>query len=68
MTRGVGGHSPANVTHHLKGIQFPASKQELSKQAKANDAPDAVLKTVEAMPDEKYQTVADVMKGYGEVE
>ena len=27
MTRGLGGHSPANVTHHLKGIHFPAKKR-----------------------------------------
>ena len=26
MTRGLGGHSPANVSHHLKGIDFPATK------------------------------------------
>ncbi|MBV8522161.1 MAG: DUF2795 domain-containing protein [Acetobacteraceae bacterium] len=34
MTRGLGGQSPANVTHHLNGIDFPAKKQDLIKHAK----------------------------------
>ncbi len=34
MTRGLGGHSPENVSHHLKGIDFPASKQDLMRQAR----------------------------------
>jgi hypothetical protein len=45
MTRGVGGHSPANIAHHLKGINFPASKQDLEKHANGNGADKEVLET-----------------------
>ena len=38
MTRGMGGHSVSNVTHHLKGIHFPAGKQALLRQARQNGA------------------------------
>lgn len=68
MTRGLGGQSPANVTHHLKGIEFPAKKQDLIKHAQKNDAPPEAVEMIEAMPDETYETMADVMKGYGQVE
>jgi hypothetical protein len=65
MTRGVGGHSPANITHHLKGIGFPASKQDLEKQAKDNGADKEVLETIRGMPGDRFESIADVMKAYG---
>lgn len=66
MTRGVGGHSPSNVAHYLKGIDFPASRRDLQRHAKKNGAPEEVMEVVEDMPDETYETMADVMKGFGE--
>jgi len=51
MTRGLGGHSPANVTHHLKGIHFPAKKQDLVKQAKKNGAEKDIMDVLNGMPD-----------------
>lgn len=68
MTRGLGGHSPANVSHHLKGIDFPANKQDLMRQVRENGADRAVIEVIEAMPDGEYQSMADVMKGYGEAD
>jgi hypothetical protein len=46
MSGGLDGRSPTDVTHHLKGIDFPAGKQDL-------------------LPDDRYETMADVMKGVG---
>jgi hypothetical protein len=68
MTRGLGGHSPANVSHHLKGLDFPARKQDLMRQARENGADRAVLEVIEAMPEGEYESMADVMKGYGEAD
>lgn len=59
------GGSVANVTHALKGIGFPATKSDLIDRAKQNHAERAVLDVVGAMPDQDYQTMADVMKGFG---
>ncbi|WP_349616339.1 DUF2795 domain-containing protein [Azotobacter salinestris] len=67
MTRGMGGHSPSNISHHLKGIDFPAQKNDLLKQAEQNGADEEVLDTLKRMPDERYESMADVMKGYGSV-
>ena len=65
MTRGVDGHSPANVTTHLKVVHFPAKKQDLIKLAKQNGAAREVLEEIERMPDQEYASVAEIMKAYG---
>lgn len=65
MTRGVGGHSPANVTHFLKGIDFPAKRADLLRHARQNNAEQEVLQEIEQMPDQEYGSMADVMKGFG---
>jgi hypothetical protein len=65
MTRGVGGGSPANVAKFLKGIGFPAKKKDLISHAKKNHAEDQVLQELKNMPEQEYNTMADVMKGFG---
>ena len=67
MTRGVGGHSPANVSKHLKGIDFPAHRQDLIRQAEKNHADAEVIDELKNLPDEEYGSMADVMKGYGKL-
>ena len=68
MATGPNGQSPIDVTHHLKGIHFPAEKQDLVEQAKKNGAPSEIMEAIEAMPEETYKTVADVMKGLKQAE
>lgn len=60
-----GGGSVANVAHSLKGVGFPATKSDLLNQARKNHAERAVLDIVEAMPDQDYGTMTEVMKGFG---
>ena len=62
---GGGGRTVANITHHLKGINFPASKQDLVNHAKKNGADEGVLKVLRDMEGIEYRTMADVMKAYG---
>ncbi len=38
------------------------------EQAKKNGAPSEVMEAIEAMPEETYKSVADVMKGFKEAE
>lgn len=66
MTRGLGGHAPANVTQHLKGAHFPADKRELIDLAKSNGAEGDVLEVLESLPGSEYASIADVMKAYGD--
>jgi len=66
MTRGVGGESPANVATYLKGIDYPANKQDLLRHARQNGAEQDVVDVLERMPEQQYGNMADLMKGYGE--
>jgi hypothetical protein len=66
MVRGLGGISPANVQHHLKGVHYPATKEALVEQARKNQAPPEVLEMIEHMPEQEYGGPQDVMKGYGQ--
>ncbi len=67
MTGGFGGHSPVNAMHHLKGVHFPASRGDLLKRARDNGAGQDVLEVLEFFPEgEEFETLADVVKAYGE--
>lgn len=68
MTRGLGGKSPANITHYLQGTDFPAGRADLEKRAKDNGATEEVLEVIREMPEQQYDSMADVTKGIGEVE
>lgn len=59
------GESPANVTKNLKGVHFPAKKQDLVKHAQHEKAEQTVLSQLQNLEDREYQSMADVMKGYG---
>jgi hypothetical protein len=60
--------SPSQLAHYLRGIKFPASKQELKADAKKNQAPPEILKFIDELPEEQYHTMAEVMKAVGEIE
>jgi hypothetical protein len=63
-----GGQSPINVSRHLKGIDFPANKKDLIDHATGNKADKDVMDILQQMPDREYGSMADVMKGLGDVE
>lgn len=65
MARGLGGHSPANVQLYLKGIEYPASKDELLRAARSNDAPDEVIDVIKSLSVQQFGGPQDVMKAYG---
>lgn len=68
MTRGLGGHSPANIMHHLKGIHFPAQKRDLVQQAKQNRAGQDIMEILNDIPEQKFDGVAEVLKAVGAAE
>jgi hypothetical protein len=54
------------VAQHLKGIDFPCMKEDLIIHARRNQADEPVLRALEAFPDRKYGSMAEVMEGFGE--
>lgn len=67
MTKGVGGGSPSNLAHQLRGIDFPAGRQELLRVARRHKADDEVIRQIEHLPDQEYKSMADVMAGFGHI-
>ena len=47
MTRGLSGQSPANVQKFLAGVQYPARKEDLVRQARQNQAPEDIIDTID---------------------
>jgi Protein of unknown function (DUF2795) len=69
MTQGFGEPSAANATHHLKGAQFPASKEDLLVRARDNGAGQDTLEALESFPTRtKFESLADVVSAYKESE
>jgi hypothetical protein len=61
------GQSPADITHYLKGIDFPCNKNDLISHAKQNGAEQSVINLLQNMPERQYMDMADVMKSYNQV-
>ncbi len=70
MARGAGGRGPANIMGHIKGIDFPARKNDLVEHARETEGPDTdeVVNALEKLPNRKYNSPADVMHEISEVE
>lgn len=60
--------NPIQLQKHLKGVKYPAKKQDLINHAKQQGADEDALSTLEQLPDEEYETPAAVSKAVGEVE
>ncbi|MBE9111514.1 DUF2795 domain-containing protein [Nodosilinea sp. LEGE 07298] len=60
--------NPIQVQKFLKGINYPASKQDVVEHAKQQGADENVCSTLEQMPDQEFETPADVSKAIGEIE
>ena len=60
--------NPIQLQKHLKGMDYPASKQDLINHAKQHGADENALSALEQLPDEQYETPTDVSKAIGEEE
>jgi Protein of unknown function (DUF2795) len=46
--------NPIQLQKHLKGMDYPASKQKLVQQAQKNGADDNAISVLEQLPDNEY--------------
>lgn len=70
MARGIGGRGPANIMKHMKGIHFPADKEDLIDIVQSGPGPDTgdVLNVVKQLPAKQYDSPADVLHEIGKIE
>jgi Protein of unknown function (DUF2795) len=61
--------NPVEIQKNLKGMDYPASKQELIKHAKKQGADQTILSLLNQLPDdEEFDSPTDVNKAIGEIE
>jgi Protein of unknown function (DUF2795) len=61
--------NPVEIQRHLKGVDYPADKQELIKHAKQQKADREVLSLLEKLPDdEEFSSPTELNKALGEIE
>jgi len=54
--------NPIEVQKHLKGISYPASKQDVISTAEGNGAPDEVIEALQAADTEQFDGPDDVQQ------
>jgi hypothetical protein len=57
--------NPIQLQKYLKGMNYPARKADLLKRAEQNGADDQVRSTLEQLPDQEFDSAADVSKAIG---
>jgi hypothetical protein len=55
------------VQTYLKGIDYPAQKEDLVRKARDNGAPQDVMDILRQLPGEQCAGPQDVMKAYGQI-
>jgi hypothetical protein len=60
--------NPIQLQKYLKGVDYPAAKQDLLDRAKQEGADANVLSTLERLSDDEFETPADVSKAVGNLE
>ncbi|SEL04530.1 DUF2795 domain-containing protein [Nitrosovibrio tenuis] len=59
--------NPIQVQKFLSGMHYPANKDEIVDHAKSRGADDNIMKTLQHLPDESFETPADVSKAIGQL-
>jgi Protein of unknown function (DUF2795) len=60
--------NPIQLQKYLKGMDYPARKADLLKRAEQNGADDQVRSTLEQLPDQQFNSAADVSKAIGTID
>lgn len=60
--------NPIQLQKHLKGMDYPASRDDIIRHAEENGADEDALSVLEQLPDEEFETPADVSKAVGQIQ
>lgn len=56
--------NPIQIQKYLKGVDYPANKATLIENAKKLGADDSICASLEQLPDEEFETPADVSEAF----
>jgi hypothetical protein len=57
--------NPLEVQKHLRGISYPADKDEVVSTAESNDAPEEIVDALRSMDRERFDSPSDVQEALG---
>ncbi len=57
--------NPMEVQKKLEGMDYPATKADLITKAKENNADEKMISMLEKLPDDEYNSPADVSEELG---
>jgi hypothetical protein len=60
--------SPVQMQKHLKGVNYPASKDDLVRRAQQNNASREIVDSIRHLPADSFGSPKDVMKALGKSE
>ena len=60
--------NPIQLQKYLKGMNYPARKADLIKRAEQNGADEQIRSTLEQLPDQEFNSAADVSKAIGAID
>lgn len=60
--------NPIQVQKFLSGMDYPAGKNDIVKHAKSKGADDNIMQTLQQLPEENFETPADVSQAIGKIE
>jgi len=60
--------NPIQVQKSLGGVDYPARKDEIVEHVRSKGADENILQTLEQLPDEDFETPADVSKAIGQIQ
>ncbi len=60
------GGMTVEIEKALKGINYPANKEDLVQKAKQNKANKNVIQAIEKLPSDQFKSPVDVQKAWGQ--
>ncbi|HWS84150.1 MAG TPA: DUF2795 domain-containing protein [Ktedonobacteraceae bacterium] len=60
--------NPVEVEKYLKGVNYPAKKNDLVKHAQQSGASQDILETLKDLREENFNSPVDVSKAVGEID
>lgn len=60
--------NPIQLQKYLKGVDYPASKEQLIQHAQKQGADENAISVLQQIPDQEYETPTDVSAAVGDIE
>lgn len=60
--------NPIQVQKFLSGVDYPVDKQTIISKAQQEGADDNIINTLSQIPDQEFQTPAEVSQAIGKIE